>query len=288
MADETIFADDAHGYCANLVRDFDKDRYLATLFAPAEKRAALFALYALNIEVSRIREAATEPNLGEIRLRWWADGIDSVFAGEPFGHPVLSVLADVVASAALPKEPILNLIEARRFDLYNDPMPTMNDLEGYAGETTSVILQLATQILVGEEAVRAANASGHAGVAYAITGLLRGIAIHRARGQVFVPQGLLVEHGVSVSKFLAGERSETMNLVLSLLRQAARAHLEKARAFDGDVSLEALPAFLPVSLCELYLKRMEKPAFDPFKSVCEVPQWRRQLHLLKASWWKEF
>ncbi len=288
MNDETISADDAHGYCMKLVQDFDKDRYLATLFAPAEKRAALFALYAFNVEIARIREAAPEPNLGEIRLRWWADGIDSIFAGETFRHPVLLALAETVASASLPKTPMHNLIEARRFDLYNDPMPTMNDLEGYAGETTSVILQLATQVVVGDKAVRAANVSGHAGVAYAITGLLRGLAIHRSRGQVFVPEGLLVEHGLTVAKFLAGDRSETMNLVLSVLRQAARFHLEKARSFDGDVSLEALPAFLPVSLCELYLRGMEKPGFDPLNSVCEVPQWRRQLHLLKASWWKEF
>ncbi len=288
MNDESNASGDPNDYCMELVRTYDKDRYLATLFAPVAKRPSLFALYALNIEIARIREVVTEPNLGEIRLRWWADGIDSIFADETFGHPVLKALATAVSAAALPKAPMQNLIEARRFDLYDDPMPTMNDLEGYAGETSSVILQLATQILVGELATRSSNVSGHAGVAYAITGLLRGMAIHRSRGQVFVPQGLLFDHGLSVAAFIEGKSNETINLVLSVLRHSARAHLEKARSFDGDVSIDALPAFLPVSLCELYLKHMEKPGFDPFTTVCEVAQWRRQLHLLKASWWKEF
>jgi len=46
----------AFRYCENLVREADKDRFLATLFAPAECRGALFALYAFNVEVGSVRE----------------------------------------------------------------------------------------------------------------------------------------------------------------------------------------------------------------------------------------
>ncbi|HET7912524.1 MAG TPA: squalene/phytoene synthase family protein, partial [Pseudolabrys sp.] len=45
-------------YCAALVREADRDRHLATLFAPADRRGALFSLYAFDIEISRIRELA--------------------------------------------------------------------------------------------------------------------------------------------------------------------------------------------------------------------------------------
>ncbi|HUB64854.1 MAG TPA: phytoene/squalene synthase family protein, partial [Methylocella sp.] len=43
------------------------------------------------------------------------------------------------------------------------------------------------------------------------------------------------------------------------------------------------PAFLPVCLCEPYLRLMEKPSYDPFKTVIELPQWRRQWILWRAS-----
>jgi 15-cis-phytoene synthase len=46
---------------------------------------------------------------------------------------------------------------------------------------------------------------------------------------------------------------------------------------------KSLPAFLPVSLCEPYLRLMEKPGYDPFKNVIELPQWRRQWILWRAS-----
>ncbi len=47
---------DAFAHCAELVRTADRDRFIATLFAPAAQRGALHALYAFNIEIARIRE----------------------------------------------------------------------------------------------------------------------------------------------------------------------------------------------------------------------------------------
>ncbi len=67
---------DASGYCEQLVREADKDRFLATLFAPAARRPALFALYAFNAEIARVRDIAREPMPGEIRLQWWREVVE--------------------------------------------------------------------------------------------------------------------------------------------------------------------------------------------------------------------
>ena len=83
---------DAFAYCAELVRANDHDRYLATLFAPAESRGALYALYAFNSEVARVREVAREPLPGEIRLQWWSDVLHSERSGEASANPVASAL----------------------------------------------------------------------------------------------------------------------------------------------------------------------------------------------------
>ena len=272
----------------DLVRDADKDRYLATLFAPADKRPHLFALYAFSTEVARIREAVSEPQPGEIRLQWWSDAIGQLYAGNVNDHPVLTGLAEALETMPLAKEAFLNLIEARRFDLYDDGMRTMNDLEGYAGETSSALIQMAALILAGDDARRAADAAGHAGVAYAITGLLRAVPMHRARGQMYVPEELLLANKLTVADFRDARWSDAMGLVFRRMRQAARDHLARARAVDPDVSIEAGPAFLPVSLAELYLEKMERTGFNPFRHRAGVAQWRRQLRLLKASWNHEF
>src|SRR3989304_4664298 len=79
-------------HCAALVREADRDRYLATLFAPADRRDALFALYAFNAELARGRGGAREPLPGEIRLQWWREVLNGERDGEAAAHPVAAAV----------------------------------------------------------------------------------------------------------------------------------------------------------------------------------------------------
>ena len=99
------------------------------------------------------------------------------------GHPVIEALAPAVERGDLPKSSLLNMIEARRFDLYDDPMPALNDLEGYLGDTAAAVIQMSALVLDREKAQACAEAAGLAGVAMGIDGLLRLMPLHRARGQ---------------------------------------------------------------------------------------------------------
>src|SRR5271155_5910321 len=75
---------------AALVRRHDRDRYQTALFAPAARREALFALYAFNYEIARVREAVTQPMLGRIGLEWWRENIAAAFGGSAVRrHPVV-------------------------------------------------------------------------------------------------------------------------------------------------------------------------------------------------------
>ena len=127
----------SYAYCEDLVRTADKDRFLASLFAPAELRRHLFALYAFNVEIARVREVVRTPMAGEIRLQWWRGALQGEGYGEVRANPVADALIDTIASYRLPVDPLLALIEARSFDLYDDPMPSLDALYGYARKTSS-------------------------------------------------------------------------------------------------------------------------------------------------------
>src|SRR5258708_22043089 len=138
---------DAFAHCEALVRTADRDRFLAALFAPAEHRGALHALYAFNIEIARVREIIREPLAGEIRLQWWSDAIAGKAAGEVAANPVAAALLAAVARYRLPTELLTALIAARRFDLYDDPMRTLADFNAYAGATSAGVIELAARML---------------------------------------------------------------------------------------------------------------------------------------------
>ena len=186
---------DAFAHCEALVRAADKDRFLATLFAPAEHRRGLFALYAFNVEVSRVREVVREPLSGEIRLQWWSEVLGGEGRGEVAANPVAAALTAAMARYALPRERLAALLEARRFDLYDEPMATLAALDGYAEGTASNLIALAAQILNGGRDAGIGALAHHAGLAYAIAGLLKALPTHAARGQLYVPVELLERHG---------------------------------------------------------------------------------------------
>ncbi len=238
-------------HCQELVAKADKNRFLSCLFAPMEARPHLFALYAFNVEISRIRETVSEPQIGLVRQQWWLDTIDGIYAGRTPDHPVAQGLTQAITKGDLPKHALDNLIIAREFDLYDDPMPTLSDLEGYLGETSSSLIQMAALIL----GKGAAEAAGLAGVAFGLAGVLR---LQKAR---YLPRDMIQTLG----------EKETINQLCT----HARKRLNEARALHETIPASAMPAFLPASLTELYLSRIERGGRP------EVSQLRRQIVL----WW---
>ena len=130
------------------VRVADPDRYVSALYAPEDRRAALFALYGFNAEIAGVRDRVREALPGEVRLQWWRDAIDAVGGEAVAGNPLAEELTQAIARYELPRQAFDNYLEARIFDLYVDPMPSRTDLEGYCGETASALIQLAALVVL--------------------------------------------------------------------------------------------------------------------------------------------
>ena len=273
---------DHFAYCESLVRAGDKDRWLATLFAPADRRAHLHALYAFNLEVARVRELAREPMAGEIRLQWWREVIAGTRPGEAAAHPVAAALMETIARYGLSGKILADLIEARAFDLYNDPLPSLEAFAAYGRRTASGLITLAAQVLDGTGA-DIDEAAGPAGIAYATTGLLRAFALHASRGQLYLPADLLARRGADTADIFAGRTSDALRLALAELRLFARAAFKDFTARRAALPPATLPAFLPVALVPAYLARMERRDYDPFTTPVDVPQWRRQWLLWRTA-----
>jgi phytoene synthase len=272
----------AFAHCEALVRAADRDRFLATLFAPRERRGALFALYAFNVEIARVREVVRDPVAGEIRLQWWSDVLAGDGRGEIEAHPVASALRASVARYGLPPERLQTTISARRFDLYDEPMATLADLEAYADGASSSLIDLAAQILNGGGAPDIDALSHHAGCAQAIAGLLKAFPFHAARGQLFVPLELLERHGADPEDVRIGRATPQLRTALADLRDSARRHLHQAQELAQTVSPDLMPALLPVALAGATLARMERGDYDPFVPV-EIAPWRRQWLIWRAA-----
>jgi len=267
-------------YCESLVRAADRDRFLSTLFAPSEHRAGLFALYAFNVEITRVREVAHGPLAGEIRLQWWRDVIGGEGRGEVSAHPVASALLAAIGRYRLPIELLNALIDARRFDLYDEPMATLTALERYAEDVASSLIALAAGVLAAGEEPPIAAVAREAGLAHALTGLLQAFAVHAARGQLFVPIEVLERHGVDRNDVSAMRPSAPLRAALAELRAQARRHLAVAQQAFATTPSVFVPALLPVAMVGPTLARMERG--DALAPV-EFAPWRRQWVIWRAA-----
>ena len=266
-----------------LVREHDRDRYLAGLLVPTAVRKHLFALYAFNYEIARIRELVHEPMPGELRLQWWRDALAGEARGDAARHPVASALLATIEESSLSRPPLLEMIDARTFDLYSDPMPDLAQLEIYCDSTAGALFRLAIALVSGRELQGIADMLRHAGRAYAITGLLRAFALHASRGQVYLPLDLLARHGVARDDIVSGEGAPGLAAALGEVRALARAHYDEAWRRLSSLPREARAALLSLELAPLYLDRMQAADYDPFKTPVEIPQWRRQWRLWRAA-----
>ncbi len=262
----------AYAHCDALLKRDDRDRWFASLFLPASLRPHVNALYAFSLEIARVRQLVSEPGLGEIRFQWWRE----VLADESeSAHPVAAALLDTMARCGLPREPFLGLIDARLFDLYDSPMPSVAALEAYAQATVGSLFGCAAAILgaAGDEA-----AAGDAGIAYAVTGLLRALPWHLAAGQIYLPLDLLAAHGLDAASVRADGDKPAILAALADLRALTRRRLG---AFAGRDPGKA--AYLPLALCEPYLRQMEKPGYNPLVNRIDLPEWRRLWLLWRAA-----
>lgn len=262
---------------AALLRRHDRDRFQTTLFAPAARREALFALYAFNYEIARVRESVREPMLGQIRLQWWREAIAAAYAGAaPRKHEVVEPLTAAIHDLGLSRAHFDRLVDTRERDLDDTPPATLDALETYAEGSSARLIQLALEVL-DAATPPAREAADAVGIAYALTGLLRALPVHAATGRVMIPDDIAAEAGLAPGDPAALRSGPALCRAVERIARKAEQHLATAHRLRRAIPAAALPALLPARIAGRTLKRLERGGFDPFRVAGEgdpLQSWR--------------
>ena len=268
----------AREFCAELVRSHDFARYGSTLFVPAVQRRGLLAMYAFNVEISRVREVVSQPLPGEIRLQWWTDMLAGEGHGGVEGNPVAAELNLAIQNRGLPVERLSRLVNEHQFDLYNDPMPTMAALEGYIQDTSSVLFSLGAAV-AGWQSPDIEHLARHAGLAQGMAQVMAALPLDASRRQLFVPLQLLKSHGSGMEEVFAGKETPKLRAALNQLIAEARGHLDSALALLSSTPPQVRPVFLPLAGVSRDLERMARADTDLF-----TPHATSRLRTLWTLW----
>ena len=273
-------------YCRDFVRRVAHDAYVVSLFAPLEKRSALWAIHAFNHEIAKVREAVSEPMLGEIRLQWWSDAIDEIFKGTPRQHQVVQALAGAHVRWGLDREELQTLILGRMNDLKNKHFANVEDLFAYIDKTVTPLNRLALQVLDVPEDENNALAVSAASLSYGIAGLLRAAPYFFKQNRNFLPVNMMDEVGLSERSLLSLRPSSELSKIIANLGEMALMRLDQVA--EIKLTRAVYPAVLSAVQARWYLLRLKRVNYNPYIHAVTLPIPFHEVRLALKVWRREW
>jgi 15-cis-phytoene synthase len=267
---------DAHAHCAALARAHARDQWLGALYADVNARGALFALASFDYEIRHALKRARDPNLAAMRLAWWREAISGERQAEATGNPIALALRVAIAAYALPEAWLEAMLDARLQEIAPQDDFDLTAFHAFADESEGARLRLASRIAAGGQDLDPADAHGPAGMALALTRLLKELPFKGGSAPMLIPADVAARCGTSAADFNARRASAGVIAACAELRRLARDELAEAERRLKSASQAILPAFIPLAPLRLDLDRLDRNANCPFDAVSEVSPLRRQ------------
>ncbi len=249
-----IMENTTKNYCRDLVREHDKDRFLLGLIGNKDQRDALWALFAFHHEIAKTREIVSDTTIGLIRLQWWRDALDRIYADEkPPKNVIVENLRDAIKVYDLPRADFDDLLYGREFDLEDAAPADIDGLVKYIDHVSVPLTKLCLRILGEDFCENARDVSR----AFSLAGLLRAIPFYASHHRCYLPQNLLEHHDIDPEMIY--RNGPVTGLKLAVQDIATHGH-----AYNQDTQVNSRYLKVMKYMTRYYLKRLYRMEYDVF------------------------
>jgi phytoene synthase len=221
-----------------VARQFDYNRYLAALLAPAPARDGLLAIAAFHGEISRIPVSVAEPTIAAIRLQWWRDQLDDAAWDGP---PVVHALRRALGAQNIPLADAVPIVDAYEELLHPGALSTPEAVEAFTNQGQGTAVRLAARLLRATQLEPDVPLITAAAQCYGRMQLLRALP-------------LLLQKGRDP---LARDAHPDWVAIAAPLLADMRAEYAKVRRHAPSAEAAIRQSILPVALVGPYLKALE-------------------------------
>ncbi len=269
---------DTLSLCAQEVRSNDHDQFLCGLFAPEKHQNSFYALHVFEMETARIRDLVNEPHLGLIRLQWWRDLVDGVYAGgnERVENGSHKEIVSLFSRKEIDKSILERYFNARSFDMEDRAHDDLGALLRYGEATAGAINQMKENVMD----LPVSQAALEMGKAQALYRLLRSLAYQARSGRCKIPLALRNRHQLDMAAFSQMSMHEALKDCVNEIVHEIFNCLEQARLSQAQPNAVLLSS---VSI-EDYCKRLAKLSYDPFDPRIGGGRLSRQVKLAYRAW----
>lgn len=214
--------------------------YYALLRAPAARRRALTALFALRRELEETVEQSSDTAVGDAKLAWWRRELHTIAAGQP-AHPVAVELQAALDAAHVETtlEAFSEIADGFAMDLAQARYLDLPGLQQYIRKVGGAFAAvLATPFKAGEDDREWAFGVG---VALMYAEIVRDIGDDARRGRIYIPISEMQQFNVTAADIINRRYSEHFTALMRFQLDRAREALRTALSSASRVTLKRQP-----------------------------------------------
>jgi presqualene diphosphate synthase len=241
---------------------------------PAERRQAMFGIYAFCRMVDDVADEAGPLADKLARLGAWRERVAGLYRGCEDG-PVTRVLLAAVHRFDLRQEDFLAVIDGMQMDAETAIVaPELATLDLYCDRVASAVGRLSVRAF-GDDSPAADRVAHSLGRALQLTNILRDLAEDAARGRLYLPREWLDEAGVPHDPN-AAVAAPGLPLVCARVAGLAHEHFRAAADAMRLCDRQAMrPARLMGATYAALLGRLERRGWERLDPPVALPKWQK-------------
>lgn len=281
MVESAIAHEEDYARCAEVTRQSSSNFYYAFMLLPAERRRALYAVYAFCRFVDDIADdgAVAQPAM---LLERWREELRKVFNGA-VERPVSRALADNVRRFNIPQRYFEEVIDGVEMDLTRKRYATFAELSLYCRRVASAVGLICIEIFGYRNPATRVYAE-RLGLAFQLTNILRDVREDAARDRIYLPLEDLARFGVSEQEILQSAYTPGFNQLMEFEAARARQFYQEAAAALAPEDKSAMVAAEGMRLIyRALLERISRSGYRVFDRRLSVSA-PRKLLLVGRAW----
>ncbi|MTH53307.1 phytoene synthase [Bacillus mangrovi] len=217
---------EAYAQCEELIKIHSKSFYKAFSLLPAEKKKAVWAVYAFCRTVDDIVDEGTDP---ETELQAFEEEFRLFLKREHSREKFIWLaLEDTFSRYDMDEEAFWDMIKGQRMDLHKNRYDTLEEVFEYSYHVASAVGLMLLPILAPRKKALLRNGAIALGLAMQLTNILRDIGEDLDRDRIYLPKEVMDQFGCSFEQLENGVINDSFISVWEYLAFEAEAYYEEA------------------------------------------------------------
>ncbi len=267
----------AYEHCRRVARESGSSFYAGMRLLPPDRRAALYAIYALARRIDDIADGSLAPDEKLARLEHARGELEQIDVSD---DPVLVAVADAARRYPIPLGAFGELVDGAEMDVRGIDFASFAELELYCRCVAGSIGRLALGVFECSDRRAGELLADDLGLALQLGNILRDLAEDVANGRVYLPREDLERFGCEA---VPGRIEGPVELVVAFEAQRALERLD--RGLGLVPLLDRRSAACVLAMTGAYGRLLERIAADPtvvLRGRLSLRRWEKGLVLARS------